>query len=108
MLVSSTNSFIYIFFHLFHYWAHSKERILLNVHIHPLYKRASYLVNIPVFTSSVCLYLLQDAIGGKLSYKGRLSMETCTVTDLPDGKGNYDDTHDAEYLCSRSFVHVYI
>ena len=36
---------------------------------------------------SVCLYLLQDAIGGKLSYKGRLSMEMCTVTDLPDGKG---------------------
>ena len=90
MLVSSTNSSIHIFFHLFHYWAHSKgakERILLNVHVHPLYERVSYLSNISVFMFSVCLYLLQDAIGGKLSYKGRLSMEMCTVTDLPDGKG---------------------
>ena len=30
---------------------------------------------------------VQDAIGGRLSYKGRLSMEKCHITDLPDGQG---------------------
>ena len=31
----------------------------------------------------------QDVMGGRLCYKGRLSMETCHVTDLPDGQGIY-------------------
>ena len=31
------------------------------------------------------LSALQDTIGGKLAYKGRLDLDNCDIVDLPDG-----------------------
>ena len=31
------------------------------------------------------LSTLQDTIGGKLAYKGRLDLDNCQIVDLPDG-----------------------
>ena len=28
---------------------------------------------------------VQDTIGGKLAYKGRLDLDNCQIVDLPDG-----------------------
>jgi len=31
------------------------------------------------------LSTVQDTIGGKLAYKGRLDLDNCQIVDLPDG-----------------------
>ena len=35
----------------------------------------------------------QDAIGGRLTYKGRLELDKCQVTDMPDGTGKPPDSY---------------
>ena len=65
---------------------HSQERHFFLFDNQLIYCKKVRDFPVPV-ALTLSLSSLQDAIGGRLSYKGRLSMDKCHVIDLPDGEG---------------------
>ena len=56
----------------------------------------------------VALHQLQEVVGGKLSYKGRINLDKCLVVDIADGEGKSPTTGTRNLYPIRYSAHIHL
>ena len=54
------------------------------------------------------LYRLQEVVGGKLSYKGRINLDKCLVVDIADGEGKSPTMGTRKLYPIRYSSHIHV